>query len=151
MIKNKGLTLIEILVVIAIIGFLASIILVSLSEAKVRAKDSKIKQDIDQLRNITAFIYHESNPTSYAELCNSSDHTLCDKNPAANCPSNNYTAELKKLEDDMNAQNGVNACYANVSAFCVSSSLNTGGHYCTDFTGKVQKTNSACSVAGPCP
>lgn len=40
--KNKAFTLIELLIVIAIIGILASVVLVSLSDTRQRSKDNKV-------------------------------------------------------------------------------------------------------------
>jgi prepilin-type N-terminal cleavage/methylation domain-containing protein len=50
-IKNRGFTLIELMVVISIIGLLSSIILASLSGARTGAKNARIKAEVISLRN----------------------------------------------------------------------------------------------------
>lgn len=47
---QKGFTLIELLVVVAIIGLLSSVVLASLNSARDKAKYSRTKMDIDQLK-----------------------------------------------------------------------------------------------------
>ncbi|MEI8061897.1 MAG: type II secretion system protein [bacterium] len=59
-IKNeKGFTLIELLVVIAIIALLSVIVLASLQSARIKARDTKRIQDVNQIR--TAISLYQSN------------------------------------------------------------------------------------------
>ena len=59
--KNKnGFTLIELLVVIAIIGILSSFSVVSLNDARVKARDAKRKSDLVQVR-LALSLYYDNN------------------------------------------------------------------------------------------
>ena len=60
---KKGFTLIELLVVVSIISLLAAMILVSLSMARARARDSERKQNMIQLR--TALELYQAQNNSY--------------------------------------------------------------------------------------
>ena len=66
---NKGFTLIELLVVIAIIGLLASIVLVSLNSARSRARDTKRKADLKQIRTALEMYYDSNNKYPQAGSC----------------------------------------------------------------------------------
>jgi len=59
-VKKKGFTLIEILVVIAIIGILAGIILVSLGKARSKARDAKRQSDIQQVLTAQVIYYGDN-------------------------------------------------------------------------------------------
>jgi prepilin-type N-terminal cleavage/methylation domain-containing protein len=59
--KRAGFTLIELLVVIAIISIMSAIILGSLSQARVRAKDAVRKRNFQELRNALALYYTKWN------------------------------------------------------------------------------------------
>lgn len=55
--KNKGFTLIEMMVVIAIIGFLSAAILVAVGNARKKAKDSTIISGIQEAAGIAESYY----------------------------------------------------------------------------------------------
>ena len=52
--RTRGFTIIELLVVVAIIGLLSSIVLVSLSAIQMRARDTRRMEDIDTIRKALA-------------------------------------------------------------------------------------------------
>ena len=61
MIKNsKGFTLIELLVVISIIGLLSTLSVVSLNDARLKARDARRKADMSQLR-LALYMYYDDN------------------------------------------------------------------------------------------
>ncbi len=62
--KSKGFTLIELLVVIAIIGILASIMVVSLTNAQKKARDAKRQAELNQLRTALT-LYADDNVAAY--------------------------------------------------------------------------------------
>lgn len=66
--SKKGFTLIEMLIVIAIIGILSAAVLAGLGPARNKAKDARIISGMNQLRSIAEAIYNPSSNTPYANL-----------------------------------------------------------------------------------
>lgn len=62
--KEKGFTLLELLIVIAVIGILSSLIMVSLSTSRAKASDAAIKSDLRSLMNV-AELYYVNNGNQY--------------------------------------------------------------------------------------
>ncbi len=56
---NKGFTLVELLVVITIIGILATVALVSLNSARAKARDAKRLGDVRQIALALEFCYND--------------------------------------------------------------------------------------------
>lgn len=57
---KKGFTLIELLIVIAIIGILTAMILPNLASARARARDSRRKQDLNNIQQALRLYYNDN-------------------------------------------------------------------------------------------
>lgn len=67
-INKNGFTLIELLIVITIIGILSTVILTSLSNARAKAYDSKIKQQLGSFRTAAEMYFSNQSPNGYGPL-----------------------------------------------------------------------------------
>lgn len=118
-IRGRNVLLIIVLVVlgIAILGILSSVVLVSLSGARSRARDARIIANMSQARAI-------------AELINSeygSHIKLCDLNNTLNQNAPTYGSQLAEIENDISAQQG-----GILNIVCYSSSGYAGIKYCVE-------------------
>jgi prepilin-type N-terminal cleavage/methylation domain-containing protein len=69
---KKGFTLIELLVAVAIIGLLATIVIVNVNTARAKARDVKRIQDINELsKAIEIYFVQHDNPPGWCECYNS--------------------------------------------------------------------------------
>ncbi len=138
--KKKGFTLIELLVVIAIIGILAAMVLVALSSARNKAKDSRVKSDLGQVRAEAEIIYDAD--MSYLNLCSA----------ASPGELNELDTTLAPLKADIlkNSNGPAEAtCAAAADSFAVSAPIySSTGIVCVDSTGTTKDgaiTGTACT------
>lgn len=123
---QKSFTLIEVLVVIAIIGILAGMILVYLGETRKKAKDSRIIAEMGQLRN-AADLYYNNNNNSYSSL----DCSITDPNIDALCIDISSQGGTKPSDDSA----GIDI-FAGYAGYCAKVKLNSGKYWCIDSIGK---------------
>lgn len=88
--KAKGFTLIEILIVITIIGILATVGLYSFDNARQKARDSKRKQDLQTIK--TALVLYYQDFRQYPPSCQGSS---CQAMSFASSASSNWIPELE--------------------------------------------------------
>lgn len=88
---KRGFTLIELLVTITIIGVLAALVTANLSDARSRARDAKIKQNLVQLKTALRLYYNDYQaypaacPINTIKGCGALGTTCC-KPVVAGCP-----------------------------------------------------------------
>lgn len=65
---KKGFTLMELMVVIAIIGFLSSVVLTSLQSNRIKGRDAALKRSVLELRNFIELNRSNYSPNTYANI-----------------------------------------------------------------------------------
>lgn len=146
-IKNKGFTLIELLTVIAIIGILSTVILISLNTARGKGKDAKIRSETSQIKTQL-----ESNYVGgvYADLIADSNHI-----DTLNVGSLGYD-NLTILKDDILAQMGSGAAFGSPQGLIIYSNetsavspadygiyaSTTDGYFCLDSFGNTNQSGT---------
>ncbi|MBU3964474.1 type II secretion system GspH family protein [Patescibacteria group bacterium] len=134
--KRKGFTIVELLIVVAIIGILATIVIVSLKEASDRARNTKIITSVTQIRKIAEDMYIQE-AGGYESLCISGEL------------NGGYSDILTILENDVEKYGGdMVSCYDSRYSYCVSAQLtgSTTKYFCIDDQGSnIESTSNACS------
>ena len=112
--NKKGFTLIEILVVVAIISILSGILLSNLRSAKNKSEDSAIIQVLNNARAEAQFYGQVYNDGSFFGLCeDGSEYTL-----------NKYVDSALEIgSDDVN-------CVSTISDWALEARLSDGTYYC---------------------
>jgi general secretion pathway protein G len=131
--KNKGFTLIEMLVVIAVIGILSATVLTALGPARNKAKDTRIISALSQVMSV-AETYYSGTYTG-----------LTVSNPSQMGPlTTDITTNSGNLVVNVS---GDGRSYAAYSALASDSTK----YYCVDSAGTSKSENSNPGAATTCP
>jgi len=105
--KQKGFTLIELLVAISIIGTLVGLIVNNMADARARARDSKRKSNLTQLKTALRLYYNDyqqypaGNGVTIEGCGTDGDETCPDDLWSAGLPAS-PTIYMKQLPEDIN-------------------------------------------------
>ena len=137
--KSKGFTIIELLVVVAIIAVLAAIVLVNVTQYIGKGKNSAIQGNMVTILTNAAVFYDQGNPSTYTGFAATTGYT----NPSTAATSAGGTV--------------VNFIPVSGAAFCACSTMNVtnsepaGTTFCVDSSGSKVKKVQTCAVACTTP
>ena len=118
--RQQAFTLIELLIVIAIIGILVAVILSSLSNARGQASEARIKAELTVVGK-RAFV-EESKSKTYDLVCGTNGATQ----------ANSIVKQINAVET---FSGQTVTCNSTADRFALSIPLNSSVHYCVDSAG----------------
>ncbi len=133
--KKKGFTIIELVVVIAIIAVLAGIVLVNIISYQVKAKNAAIEEQVGSLPIAAA-----SDVADNGGLTDAEGNSLCYQSDVINI--------INKIDDITNISPTCNTDSSNNWCFCSSifKLFSSGNYsYCVDSTGFRGEINDICT------
>jgi len=152
---KRAFTLIEVMVVIAIIGVLSSILIRNLNESRLKANSARIKLEMSSIRRAAAIYYENQNPNSYGGNANNCYASGPDKMFANDIVLVGLISSIDSISDvDMECRAGTSGGlpYFVVSANLVGVSNPNEDNWCVDSKG-ISKAipNPIDNAATACP
>ena len=95
---SKGFTLIEIMIVIAILGILAALITGNFLTSLKKGRDAKRKGDLEQTQRALEMYYEDKKAYPIFDIFANPNYSLCETKIAASCGSEKVY--MQKLPDD---------------------------------------------------
>ncbi|MDO8471009.1 MAG: type II secretion system protein [bacterium] len=128
--REKGFTLVELLVAITIIGLIASIVLIYLNTARGKGNDTKVRSQLNSARSSAEIYYNSSN--SY----NGTAGNISGPCDTVNSMFTDTISGMVKFTSQSNYPNGAAlTCYSTTGAYAISALLpGVGGtnSWCVD-------------------
>lgn len=146
---NFGFSLIELMIVVAIVAFLAAITMGYLGSARKKGDDTAVKSNLATLRSISELFFLENGNTYLPSGGSSFGPATC---PSYNVSGTNMFSANKPMADSIAEATlrGVdNSCANNSSAWAVAVGLkeNPGTSWCVDTQGSAKIVQYAPSAA----
>jgi len=149
--KKQGLTLIEILVALAIIGFLVSIVLVSLGpRPQLKAKDAKRQTDIKEIMNAMELAYDDDGQYPNITTVSDTDDRITNTSIASGVKT--YLSPFPKDPSGENYYGKPNADAGNRQKYCIYAILESivpTTYFCASERG-VKSSTTAPSLGACC-
>ncbi len=143
--KVSGFTLLELLVVIALIGLLAAIVMASLGTSRKRGDSASIKSTMSSMRG-QAELFYANNGSSYGPV-HTADYGATSKCGTATTTnlfgSTSVTGSLRNAITSINTKVGSTAstsCAISATSWAFSATLGDSSAWCVDSTGAAQAT-----------
>ncbi len=135
--KNKGFTLIEMLVVVAMIGILSALLLISLGPSRNKAKDTRIISDVNQIRALAETYYDQA--TGYYN------------DAALRSAVTSIMTDIQNQGSTGGVEPGVHSFSNDVAVWAKLLSQTPTTYYCVDTRGNtVYQTSTVDSHCGTC-
>lgn len=141
----RGFTLLELLVVIAVIAILATVVIMSYPSARGKGNDAGVKADLAtiQVQAVQYFgignTYGVLNTGSIAS-CSTSGTVFNDTATTIDGPVQSAVASAQKSANGGSSQV---YCRSNASSFVVAAKLSSGAYWCVDSKGNMLEKNTA--------
>ena len=123
--SGAGFTLVEVVVVLAIMSVIIAIIMVSMGESRKEGEDAAIKSALRELRS--AAEYYNDNNKTYDGVCDDADNTLA-----------NDGSHFERIENYITGYQdpgGELKCLDSADGYAAIASLNLGNCWCVDHQG----------------
>ena len=150
--KNRGFTILELLVVMAIIGVLTAIVLLAINDARNKGSDGGVKSNLAGARAQAEVFYNSNtaNPETYLGVCNNGivggEATIGFMVDAAA-----EAVGLSTYGINTTGSLATATCNTNATSWAAEVPLRSGGMWCVDSTGISINTVSSIGSGTSCP